>query len=125
MTFFEDFKLPIDPTFAISFIYNYPYEFTLGEFNEAINYTDSSGHSVLYKPDFNWVNDYDYRELITDFDSIRSNFIEKNIPVIIKSTGVVTDQKKEIVSIREYLYVAISLSMEYNGCHDYGIHQKI
>ena len=59
-TFYEDFKLPIDPInkFAISFIYNYPYEFNLGEFYEAINYNDSSGHSVLYKPDLNWGNDY-------------------------------------------------------------------
>ena len=60
MTFYEDFKLPIDPInkFAVSFIYNYPYEFNLGEFYEAINYNDFSGHSVLYKPDLNWGNDY-------------------------------------------------------------------
>ena len=106
---YEDFKLPVDPVnkTALSLHYYNPHNFV---FDPAP--TDDIS---LYKDYLTWGNDNDYQELFTDFNLIKSSFLDKNIPVIITATGVLTEEKKEKKSIREYLYTVFSLSNEYNG----------
>ena len=117
MISFEEFKLPIDPKnkFAISFQYYNPIDFTKGEFFDMWNDTDDSGYTTYFEPDLHWGTDNDYRELFTDFNLMKTQFLEKKIPVIITATGVLTEEQKEKESIREYLYAIFSLSSEYNG----------
>ena len=113
----EEFKLPKDRfnKLAISIQYYNPYDFTTEQYYEPWNYTSESGYVTVYKPDLDWGNDNDYKELFADFNLIKSTFLDNNIPVIITATGVITDDKKELKSIREYLYTIFSLSMEYSG----------
>ena len=111
------FHLPKDPInkLALSLQYFNPYEFVLQNYYEPWNFTDDYGYTIIYQPSLTWGNDNDYKQLFTDFNSIKSNFLEKNIPVVITALGVLTEEKKELKSIREYLYSVFSLSMEYNG----------
>ena len=46
---------------------------------------------------------------------MKKAFIDKEIPVIISEVGVITEEKKDIISIREYLNFIFSLSAEYDG----------
>ena len=62
-----------------------------------------------------WGDDNDYNEIINDLNNMKKNFVDKGIPVIIGEVGVLTEQNKEINSIREYLNVLFSLSYEYEG----------
>ena len=41
---------------------------------------------------------------------MKSYFVDKGIPIIISEVGVLTEEKKEIESIREYLYMIFSIS---------------
>ena len=49
-------------------------------------------------------SDADYNELISNFQKMKSYFVDKGIGVIIVEVGVYTEENKEIESIREYLY---------------------
>ena len=57
----------------------------------------------------------DYFRLFEDFKLVKSCFVDKGIPVINIEVGVLTEEKKEIESIREYLYMLFSLSSDYDG----------
>ena len=57
----------------------------------------------------------DYYQMLEDFELIKNSFVDKGIPVILNKVGVLTEEKKEIKSIREYLYVLFSLSLDYDG----------
>ena len=117
----KNFKLPEDPMnkIAISFHYFNPYNFVLEYYYEPWNITDYySGYVTMFMPDLTWGTDNDYNELFTDINIIKSHFLDKNIPVIITEAGVLTEEKKEIRSIREYLYVLFSISAEYKGMND-------
>ena len=46
---------------------------------------------------------------------MKSYFVDKGIPIIINEVGVLTEEKKEIESIREYLYMIFSISSDYEG----------
>ena len=46
---------------------------------------------------------------------MKRSFVDKGIPVIINKVGVLTEEKKEIKSIREYLYMLFALSFDYDG----------
>ena len=113
----KNFKLPEDPMnkIAISFHYFNPYNFVLENYFEPWNISDDSGYVTMFMPDLTWGTDNDYNELFTDINIIKSYFLDKNIPVIITAAGVLTEEKKDIRSIREYLYVLFSISVEYKG----------
>ena len=57
----------------------------------------------------------EYQQIIEDFELMKSYFVDKGIPIIINEVGVLTEEKKEIESIREYLYMIFSISSEYEG----------
>ena len=104
-TIFSEFKLPKDPydKLAVSIHYFIPELFTAYPYIEG--YYDRE----------KWGSDSDYNELMTNFELMKSHFVDKGIPIIIGETGVITEGDKDIQSVREYLYALFSLSVEYNG----------
>ena len=50
-----------------------------------------------------------------DFELMKSTFLDNGIPIIIGEVGVLTEEKKHIESIREYLFMEFSLSSDYDG----------
>jgi hypothetical protein len=46
---------------------------------------------------------------------MKKNFLDKGIPIVISEVGVLTEDKKELESIREYLYTIFSISSDYDG----------
>jgi len=53
--------------------------------------------------------------MITNFEIMKNNFVNKGIPVILSEVGVYTEERKELKSIREYLYMVFSMSSDYDG----------
>ena len=56
-----------------------------------------------------------YFQLITDFELMKNELVSKGIPIVITEVGVLTEEKKELESIREYLYTIFSISSDYDG----------
>ena len=110
------YKLPVDTNkkIAISLHYFEPYSFTKEE-DGFWSWIDDDGNEHIIYSDKDWGDDLDYNELITNFDLLKSYFVDKGIPVIISEVGVLTEEGKKIESIREYLYAVFSLSADYNG----------
>jgi hypothetical protein len=113
----SNYKIPVDQSnkLAISIHYYSPFKFIYEYYYEPFNSTDDEGITVTYFPNIFWGNYLDYFRLFEDFKLIKSYFVDKGIPVIISEVGVYTEQKKEIESIREYLYMLFSLSSDYDG----------
>ena len=116
LTCSSKYKIPIDPNnkLAISMHYYIPFEFTSTIDNEFYWY-DENGNEHLFKTLRNWGTEVDYNEIITNFELIKKYFVDKGIPVILGEVGVLTEYKKDIISIREYLYAVFSMSSDYNG----------
>ena len=100
----DKFKIPNDPAnnFAISLHYYIPYSFTKGHIDE--NYFMSK-----------WGNEDDYYEIMMNFNLMKLAFVDNGIPIILSEIGVLTEDKKEEESIREFLYVVFALSLEFDG----------
>ena len=96
--FSVNYKFPKDPynKFALSINYFNPYDFC--------------GQDTV-----KWGSENDYKELFTEFETLKTFFVDKKIPVIISQTGVITKNNKEKESIKEYLYFVFSLSLSLNG----------
>ena len=62
-----------------------------------------------------WGNKNDYNEMITIFENLKETYIDKGIPIVITEIGVLTEQEKEIESIREYFFFEFSMSVAYKG----------
>ena len=93
-----NYRYPLDPYNKIALTTNYfnPYDFC-GQYTN------------------NWGTESDYKEMFTEFATLKSSFVDKGIPVIIAATGVITENDKEKESIREYLYFLFTLSLSLNG----------
>jgi hypothetical protein len=113
----SQYKMPVDQSnkLAISFHYYFPSDFVFDTYYEPYNWTDSEGFIYIYKPCLIWGNSMDYYSIFENFELMKSSFVDKGIPVIINEVGVLTEEKKEIQSIREYLYFLFSLSLDYDG----------
>ena len=99
---------------AVSMHYFLPKEFTLEpDDNPWISVID--GVTYIDKPITTWGTENDYNEMFTNFETIKEAFIDKGIPVIITGTSVLTEQRKEQESIREFLFAEFSMSGSYNG----------
>ena len=112
----SEYKLPIDPSnkIAINIKYFFPSEFTLSEdFN--FSFVDENGLEYTYTSLKKWGSDADYYHLVTNFQKMKSNFIDKGIAVILGEVGVFTEENKEIESIREYIYSVFAFASNYNG----------
>ena len=100
--YFDPLPLPLNDTankLAVSFNYYEPFWFT-------------SDSSLYY---LEWGRENEYKTLFNDFEKLKENYIDKGIPIILSEIGVKTESKKNILSIREYLYTLFSLSFDYSG----------
>ena len=112
-----NYTLPIDKSnkLAISIHYYSPSDFVFDYYYEPYNWTNYEGITYTYSPKLIWGNSMDYYSMFEDFELMKKSFIDKGIPVIISEVGVLTKEKKEIESIREYLYILFSISSDYDG----------
>ena len=117
MTCTSDYKMPVDQSnkLAVSIHYLEPFNFIYNTYFEPYNWTDSNGFTYTEGPALKWGNSMEYQKVIDDFELMKSYFVDKGIPIIINEVGVLTEEKKEIESIREYLYMIFSISSEYEG----------
>ena len=108
LTCSKDYKMPIDPSnkFAISIHYYLPEEFT-------IENDDDPWKGVT--PMTEWGTENSYKEMFTYFQTMKEYYIDKGIPIVITETGVVTEQKKERKSIKDFLFFEFSMAMSSNG----------
>jgi len=99
----ERYKMPTDPAnkLAISINYYIPLKFATKE--------------VFWLDEEHWGTKEDYRELLDNFVRLKNFYVNKGIPVVIGEVGVVTEENKELSSIKEYLCSVFSLSFEYEG----------
>ena len=113
----SSYKIPIDPSrkLAISFNYLSPAEFTMLSAENPWTYTDEQGHVVLAKPLYKWGSESQYKELFVNFQNFKEIFVDKGYPIVINGVGVLTEDKKEIKSIREYLYSVFSITRSFKG----------
>ena len=117
MTCSSDYKIPVDPSnkLAVSIHYINPQRFTNGYYFEPYSWIDSNGIEYYNEPAISWGNQEEYFQVITDFEMVYNNFVNKGIPIIINEIGVLTEQKKKLEAIREYLYTIFSISSDYDG----------
>ena len=115
MTCSPEYKIPIDPSnkLALSLHYYVPPEFTTEYYFDPFNWIDYEGNSYNYGPTLNWGIEGDYFQLVTDFELMKNSCMNKGIPIVITEVGVLTEEKKELESIREYLYTLFSISLDY------------
>ena len=117
LTCSEDYKIPYDPynRIAISIHYSVPVFFTLERDDDPWYYFDGEGTKIIITPMTKWGDDNHYKEMFSYFEIMKKTFVDKGIPVVITEVGILTEQKKEIESIREYLFFEFSMSISYNG----------
>jgi len=114
LTSFSKFKIPIDKSnkLALSIHYLEPNDFVSDQYYEPYNWTDGYGNLILYGPKLVWGSSKDYYQIFSNFEFMKNSFVDKGIPVIINKVGVLTEEKKELESIREYLYILFSLTIK-------------
>ena len=97
------YKIPIDPAnkFAISINYYIPIQFVTNK--------------LFWFNENHWGTKENYKELSENFVTLQNFYVNKGIPIVIGEVGVITEESKELESIREYLYSLFSLSIEYEG----------
>ena len=113
MTCSSDYKIPVALSNKLALSLHY-FPFLIFYF-EPYNWTDIDGIEHTYKPTLSWGSQEDYFQVITDFELLKNTFVNKGIPIIINEVGVLTEEKKELKSIREYLYTIFSISSDYDG----------
>ena len=113
----SDYKMPIDPynKLAVSIHYYVPSEFTKDTYFEAFSWIDKNGILIKYEPKIKWGDIDEYYKMVSDFEIMKNTFVNKGIPIIIGEVGILTEERKEIKSIREYLYVLFSISSDTDG----------
>ena len=113
----SDYKMPVDQSnkLAVSIYYLEPNDFVYDSYYEPYNWTSDEGLTYIFGPKIIWGNYMDYYKMLEDFELMKRSFVDKGIPVIINKVGVLTEEKKEIESIREYLYMLFTLSFDYDG----------
>jgi endoglucanase len=117
MTSSSKYKMPIDKSnkLAVSIQYFEPYDFVYEQYYEPYIWPGYDGSTISYGPKLIWGSSEDYYQMFDNFELMKRSFIDKGIPVIINKVGVLTKEKKEIESIREYLYMLFSLSLDNDG----------
>ena len=113
----SEFKIPKDPSnkTAISINYYYPLQFTIITEDNPWLGIDYFGIKLDIFAISEWGKDADYKEIVGHFELMKKTYIDKGIPVIIGEVGVITEDKKDINSIRDYLNFIFSLSANYKG----------
>ena len=110
------FKIPKDPSekIAISIHYYNPSKFTLEPDDSPWTYFED-GIEHIISPLTKWGDEANFNDMVTDFENLKNVFVNNGIPIIIGEVGVLTEQQKDVQSIRDYLYTIFSLSSDYEG----------
>ena len=111
-----DYIIPKDPSnkLAISVHYYFPQTFTLeSDRNPWTFIQDSKVYEI--PPLKKWGDEGHYNDMINYFENLKMFYADKGIPVIITEVGVLTEELKDIDSIRKYLYALFTLTLDYNG----------
>ena len=116
LTCSSEYVIPIDPInkFAVSFNYYIPEKFTL-ELDSSPWTFEYNNETLEVIPMTQWGEKYNYEEMFNNFENIKKTFLDKKIPVIINEVGVLTEERKETKSIREYLFTSFSMTSDYDG----------
>jgi len=116
LTCSDDYIIPKDPSnkLAISVDYYYPQTFALEPDRNPWTYIQDS---IVYEipSSTKWGDAGHYNDMINYLENLKRYYVNKGIPVIIAEIGVLTEELKDIDSIRYYLNALFSLSSEYNG----------
>jgi len=116
MTCSKDYIMPKDPSnkLAISVHYYSPQNFALE--SDRNPWTFTIGSEVFEIPSLKkWGDEGHYNDMIKSFENLKRYYVDKGIPVIITEVGVLTEELKDINSIRNYLYALFTLTSDYNG----------
>ena len=116
LTYSSEYKLPIDPInkYAISMSYYVPEQFSIEPDDNYWTYEDENGIHEITSMKY-WGNENQYKDMFSNFETIKETYTDIGIPVIIIEAGVLTEQQKEPESIRRYLFTVFSMSASYNG----------
>jgi endoglucanase len=117
LTCSSSYKMPIDPSrkLAISFSFFAPGAFVMEASDNLWTWVDEHGVTQVVPFVGKWGTEYDYKELYVYFQTFKELFVDKGYPVIINEVGVLTEDKKDIKSIREYLYSVFSITRSFDG----------
>ena len=100
---------------AISIHYYLPPQFTVESDKNPWTWTDDQGVVHEITPLQKWGDEGNYQEMVTNFETMKKTFVDKGIPVILGEVGVLTEEKKDKASIREFLLAEYSFTAGYNG----------
>ena len=116
LTCTSSYKIPIDPSkkLAISLYYFQPLPFAMEPHDNLWTYYVDGVPYVTQSLNI-WGSQYEYKELFIFFQNFKEIFVDKGYPIIISEVGVLTEDIKEINSIREYLYSVFSIAREFSG----------
>ena len=108
--------MPKDPSnkLAISVHYYSPQNFALESDINPWTFT-IDGEVYEIPPLKKWGDEGHYDDMIKYFENLKRYYADKGIPVIITEVGVLTEELKDINSIRNYLYALFTLASDYNG----------
>ena len=116
LTCISDYKLPRDPVnkFAISINFYLPSQFCKEPDDNPWTWQDEYGiHEIT--PITTWGSEEDYNDMVSNLETIKEHFVDKGIPVIFTEVGVLTEQKKDKESIREFLNAIFSFATNFDG----------
>ena len=111
------YKMPTDKAnkLAISIHYYLPPQFTVESDKNPWTWTDDQGVVHEITPLQKWGDEGNYQEMVTNFETMKKAFVDKGIPVILGEVGVLTEEKKDKASIREFLLAHYSFAAAYDG----------
>ena len=117
MTYSSEYKLPIDPInkYAVSMSYYVPEQFALESDEKYWTWTDEEGNIHKITPMKYWGSENQYKDMFSDFETMKETYTDLGIPVIIVECGVLTEEQKEPESIRRFLFTEFSMSASYKG----------
>ena len=117
LTCSPEYKMPVDPfnKLAISIHYYYPTTFTVERDEDLFTWIDDDGKINIVPPLTEWGTENQYKDMFSNFEMMKKIYVDNGIPVIIGEVGVLTEQRREKESIRNYLYAEYSMSSSYNG----------
>jgi hypothetical protein len=100
---------------CISFSFFAPGHFTIEASDDRWTWVDEHGVTQVSPFVDKWGSENDYKELYVYFQTFKEIFVDKGYPVIINGVGVLTEDIKDIKSIREYLYSVFSITRSFDG----------
>lgn len=97
------YKVPDDKMVAVDIHYYTPPTFCVAPQNSSWGYTSTWGTAA------------EKAAVVTDFNKLKSRFVDNNIPVIIGEYGVLTSQGKDVSSIEAFVETVAGTAYSMNG----------